>query len=245
MIIWHRSGWNGTTPRCRSLNIANSTFSECRLQEILRICRFADRASHPPCKKHCKYHVFMQNAAKRRFWDHTMGGGGGGGSEPRTGIIYIGISTKSGTLKFPVHPCLSPESSQQLRINWNHQAAHHGASVASHFAHRRLPCWAQLLRCFCGANCQHSTTYIPYTIHNVYIYIYIQWLFLVPSIGGIGSIWSPNWQWLQVVYHLPHSYWYIYLYIWIHLVVKFYGKCLGKYTMLWMVRVWFHAGTAT
>jgi len=31
----------------------------------------------------------MQNAAKRRFWDHTMGGEGGGGSEPRTGIIYI------------------------------------------------------------------------------------------------------------------------------------------------------------
>ena len=24
----------------------------------------------------CKYHVFMQNAAKRRFWDHTMGGRG-------------------------------------------------------------------------------------------------------------------------------------------------------------------------
>ena len=88
MTIWHRSGWNGTTPRCRSLNIANSTFSEGPLQAIPRICRFADRASHPPCKKHCKYHVFMQNAAKRRFWDHSMGGGGGGGSEPRTGIIY-------------------------------------------------------------------------------------------------------------------------------------------------------------
>ena len=43
--------------------------------EILRICRFADRASHPPCKKHCKFSVFMRNAAKRRFWDHTGGGG--------------------------------------------------------------------------------------------------------------------------------------------------------------------------
>ena len=30
----------------------------------------------------------MRNAAKRRFWDHTMWGGEGGGSEPRTGIIY-------------------------------------------------------------------------------------------------------------------------------------------------------------
>ena len=91
MIIWHRSGWNGTTPRCRSLNIANSTFSEGRLQEIPRICRFADRASHPPCKKHCKYHVFMQNAAKRRFWDHTMGGGGGvvANREPGSYIPYI------------------------------------------------------------------------------------------------------------------------------------------------------------
>ena len=40
----------------------------------------------------CKYHVFMQNAAKCRFWDHTMGGEGGGvGSEPRTGIIYTYI----------------------------------------------------------------------------------------------------------------------------------------------------------
>ena len=55
--------------------------------KIQGICRFADRASNPPCKKHCKYNVFMQNAAKRRFWDHTMWGGGGG-SEPRTGNIY-------------------------------------------------------------------------------------------------------------------------------------------------------------
>ena len=57
--------------------------------EIRRICRFADRASHPPCKKHCKFCVFRRNAAKRRFWDHTMGGGG---SEPRTRIIYIYIA---------------------------------------------------------------------------------------------------------------------------------------------------------
>ena len=27
-----------------------------------------------------------------------------------------------------------------------HQAAHHSANVASHFAPRRLPCWAQLLK---------------------------------------------------------------------------------------------------
>ena len=82
MIIRHRGGCNGTTPRCRSRNMANNTFSESWLQEILRICRFADRASHPPCKKHCKYHVFMQNAAKRRFWDHTMGGGVVANREP-------------------------------------------------------------------------------------------------------------------------------------------------------------------
>ena len=80
MINWRRSGGcNNTTPRCRSRNIANNTFSEGWLQ-------FADGASQPPCKEHCKYHVFMQNAAKRRFWDHTKGGGGG--SERRTGIIY-------------------------------------------------------------------------------------------------------------------------------------------------------------
>ena len=91
MTIRHRGGCNGTTPHCRSRNIANNTFSEGRLQEIPRVCRFADRASHPPCKKHCKYHVFMQNAAKRRFWDHTMGGRGGVVAEPRTGIIYIYI----------------------------------------------------------------------------------------------------------------------------------------------------------
>ena len=92
MTIRHRGGCNGTTPRCRSRNIANNTFSEGRLQEIPRICRFADRASHPPCKKHCKYHVFMQNAAKRRFWDHTMGGGGGvvANREPGS-YIYIYI----------------------------------------------------------------------------------------------------------------------------------------------------------
>ena len=55
--------------------------------EILRICRFADRASHPPCKKHCKFSVFMRNAAKRRFWDHT-GGGGPAGPGP-VPYIYI------------------------------------------------------------------------------------------------------------------------------------------------------------
>ena len=105
MIIWRRSGGcNDTTPRCRSRNIANNTFSEGWLQDFLRICRFADGASQPPCKKHCKYHAFMQNGAKCRFWDHTMGGG----SEPRTGIIYIymyiymDVSENSGTPK--THP---------------------------------------------------------------------------------------------------------------------------------------------
>ena len=32
--------------------------------------------------RNCKYHVFMQNAAKRRFWDHTMGGGVVANREP-------------------------------------------------------------------------------------------------------------------------------------------------------------------
>ena len=91
MIIWHRRGCHGTTPRHRSRNIANSTFSEGWLQETLRICRFADSASHPPCKKHCKYNAFMQNAAKRRFWDHTMGGGGGGVVANREPGSYISI----------------------------------------------------------------------------------------------------------------------------------------------------------
>ena len=89
MIIWHRRGCHGTTPRHRSRNIANSTFSEGWLQETLRICRFADRASHPPCKKHCKYNAFMQNAAKRRFWDHTMGREGGGVVANREPGSYI------------------------------------------------------------------------------------------------------------------------------------------------------------
>ena len=95
MIIRHRGGCNGTTPRCRSRNIANNTFSEGWLQEILRICRLAGPASHPPCKKHCKYHIFMQNAAKRRFWDHTMGGEGGGvvaNREPGSYILNMFMS---------------------------------------------------------------------------------------------------------------------------------------------------------
>ena len=76
ITTWHRRGCNGTTPRCRSRNIAKNTFAGRLVAEILRICRFADRASHPPCKKHCKFSVFMRNAAKRRFWDHTMGAQG-------------------------------------------------------------------------------------------------------------------------------------------------------------------------
>ena len=68
----------------------------------------SDRTSNPPCKKHCKYNVFMRNAAKRRFWDHTMWGGGGGGSEPRTGIIYTHVC-KWGLLYstwLQIHPSL-------------------------------------------------------------------------------------------------------------------------------------------
>ena len=33
MTIWHRRGCNGTTPRCRSRNFANNTFSEGWLQK--------------------------------------------------------------------------------------------------------------------------------------------------------------------------------------------------------------------
>ena len=97
--------------------------------EILRICRFADRASHPPCKKHCKFSVFMRNAAKRRFWDHTMGGGEPAGPGPvpyiyiyncmckhinmylYIYIIYIGES--------PPGPTFSWQKSDFQRKNWN------------------------------------------------------------------------------------------------------------------------------
>ena len=100
--------------------------------KIQGICRFADRASNPPCKKHCKYNVFMRNAAKRRFWDHTMWGGGGGGSEPRTGNIYSHTSSvrihhydyTTGCQWFVWHsPCFSNKkegsSLQQHLINKN------------------------------------------------------------------------------------------------------------------------------
>ena len=63
----------------------------CWLQETRRICGFADRSSHPPCKKHCKYNVFMQNDAKRRFWNHTQGGGVVANREPGS-YIYNKIT---------------------------------------------------------------------------------------------------------------------------------------------------------
>ena len=64
-------------------------FSEGRRQEIPRICRFADRASHPPCKETLQIPRFHAECCKTQVLGPYHGGGGG--SEPRTGIIYIYI----------------------------------------------------------------------------------------------------------------------------------------------------------
>ena len=72
MIISHRRGCNGTTPQCRSRNIANNTFSEAWLQKSYE----SQGLRTSPATHGAK------NTANSAFsW-------GGGGSEPRTGIIY-------------------------------------------------------------------------------------------------------------------------------------------------------------
>ena len=91
MIIWHRNrrGRGGTTPRCRSRNIANNTFSEDWLQKSNEFAglQTAPATHHAKNTANTTFSCGMlQNAG---FGTIPCGGGGGGGSEPRTGIIYI------------------------------------------------------------------------------------------------------------------------------------------------------------
>ena len=76
--------------------------------KIQRICRVADRTSNPPCKKHCKYNVFMRNAAKRRFWDHTMWGGGGvvANREPGSYIVVLYICISNICIYIYIYACI-------------------------------------------------------------------------------------------------------------------------------------------
>ena len=79
--------------------------------EILWICKFADRASHPPCKKHCKYHVLMWNT-------QVLGPKQGGGVANREPIyIYIYISFFS-FLFFILYYCIISDISK-FQI-WSH-----------------------------------------------------------------------------------------------------------------------------
>ena len=89
MIIWHRNrrGRGGTTPRCRSRNIANNTFSEGWLQKSNEFAgsRTAPATHHAKNTANTTFSCGMlQNAG----FGTIPCGGGGGGSEPRTGIIY-------------------------------------------------------------------------------------------------------------------------------------------------------------
>ena len=115
MTSWHRNrrGRGCTTPRCRSQNIANNTFSEGWLQKSKEFAglRTAPATHHAKNTANTTFSCGMlQNDAKRRFWDHTMWGGGGG-SEPRTGSIYNILEicskttqpyTKNPSFPFPV-----------------------------------------------------------------------------------------------------------------------------------------------
>ena len=88
MIIWHRNrrGRGGTTPRCRSRNVANNTFSEGRFQKSNEFAglRTAPATHHAKNTANTTFSCGMlQNAGFG-----TIPCGGGGGSEPRTGIIY-------------------------------------------------------------------------------------------------------------------------------------------------------------
>ena len=86
-LAW--KGCDGTTPRCRSRSIANNTFSEDWLQKSYEFAGLRTAPATHHAKKHCKYHVFMRNAPKRRFCDHTMGGGVGGVVANREPGSYI------------------------------------------------------------------------------------------------------------------------------------------------------------
>ena len=93
MIIWRRSGGcNDTTPRCRSRNIANNTFSEGWLQDFLRICRFADGPASHRARNTANTTLSCRMVQKAGFGTIPWGGGGGGGvvanREPGS-YIYI------------------------------------------------------------------------------------------------------------------------------------------------------------
>ena len=90
MTSWHRNrrGRGCTTPRCRSQNIANNTFSEGWLQKSKEFAglRTAPATHHAKNTANTTFSCGMlQNAG---FGTIPCGVGGGGGSEPRTGNIY-------------------------------------------------------------------------------------------------------------------------------------------------------------
>ena len=89
MTSWHRNrrGRGCTTPRCRSQNIANNTFSEGWLQKSKEFAglRTAPATHHAKNTPNTTFSCGMlQNAG----FGTIPCGGGGGGSEPRTGNIY-------------------------------------------------------------------------------------------------------------------------------------------------------------
>ena len=89
MIIWHRNrrGSDCTTPRCRSRNIANNTFSEGWLQKSHE---FAGLRTVPATHhaKNTANTTFSSGMLQNAGFGTIPCGGRGGGSEPRTGIIY-------------------------------------------------------------------------------------------------------------------------------------------------------------
>ena len=86
MIIWHRNrrGRGGTTPRCRSRNIANNTFSEGWLQKSNEFAglRTAPATHHAKNTANTTFSCGMLPNAG--FGTIPCGGGGGVVSEPRT-----------------------------------------------------------------------------------------------------------------------------------------------------------------
>ena len=131
MIIWHRNrrGRGGTTPRCRSRNIANNTFSEGWLQKSDEFAglRTAPATHHAKNTANTTFSCGMlQNAGFG-----TIPCGGGGGSEPRTGIIYkswhllifLGdITNPSGSFgcRKKYENAAREPPSKEIHIRWNY-----------------------------------------------------------------------------------------------------------------------------
>ena len=118
MTIWHRNrrGRGCTTPRCRSQNIANNTFSEGWLQKSNEFAglRTAPATHHAKNTANTFSCGMLQNAG----FGTIPCGGGGGGSEPRTGIIYIYICKSY--LIFDYHFSYTPEQQAlSLEMNWD------------------------------------------------------------------------------------------------------------------------------